>query len=185
MDMKDGISNAYRECGVEGFYSAKGEFYRNPHENRIVELLANFLPQLGMTSGKILDLACGSGEVTLAIQKLGSFEIDGIDPFTHVAYFKRTGIEAERWTFEEIEGGVISERSYDMVICSFALYLAEKSRLPLLCYQLSKIGKSLIVLTPHKRPNLREQWGWRLSEEVLQDRVRLRYYTSTLRQERG
>ena len=35
---------------------------------------------------KILDLACGSGEITLVLQQIGYKNIEGVDPYTHNKY---------------------------------------------------------------------------------------------------
>jgi hypothetical protein len=61
-------------------------------------------------------------------------------------------------------------------VCSFALHLVALSRLPGLAAQLSSIGTALLVLTPHKRPQLRPEWGWLCADELLIERVRARYY---------
>ncbi|MEK8019262.1 MAG: hypothetical protein VSS75_020515, partial [Candidatus Parabeggiatoa sp.] len=59
---------------------------------------------------------------------------------------------------------------------SFALHLVQPSRLPTLLYQLSQIAPSLLVITPHKKPDIKPQWGWTLSQELLIERVRGRLY---------
>jgi SAM-dependent methyltransferase len=128
---------------------------------------------------RVLDLACGSGEVTLMLRELGCAAIDGIDPYTHQAYAERTGQAAERITFEQIAAGALAGRSYGTIVCSFALHLVVLSRLPALANQLSLIGTALLVLTPHKRPLLRPEWGWRCADELLIERVRARYYRPT------
>jgi hypothetical protein len=57
--------------------------------------------------------------------------------------------------------------------------LVALSRLPVLATQLSLIGTALLVLTPHKRPQLRPEWGWLCADELLIERVRARYYRRT------
>jgi len=44
--------------------------------------------------------------------------------------------------------------------------------------QLSLISPVLIVLTPHKRPHIREEWAWTLEREMVVQRVRTRLYRS-------
>jgi ubiquinone/menaquinone biosynthesis C-methylase UbiE len=129
-----------------------------------------------MKPGRVLDLACGSGEVTLALQDLGFKEIDGIDPYTRQAYQERTGKMAEPYTFEQIAAGALEDRRYSLIVCSFALHLLPASRLPRLVYQLSRIADTLIIITPHKRPRLQEAWGWKLEDEIIVERVRGRLY---------
>jgi hypothetical protein len=35
----------------------------------------------------------------------------------------------------------------------------------------------LIILTPHKRPQLSPEWGWILKDEFVHERIRARLYT--------
>jgi len=170
------IRAAYEQYGVEGFYQRFGDSYRNPHERVIRATLRAAVARWDVPLDRVLDLACGSGEVTLALREQGCTVIDGIDPYTHQAYAERTGQAAERITFEQIAAGVLAGRSYSTIICSFALHLVALSRLPALATQLSLIGTALLVLTPHKRPQLQPEWGWRCADELLIERVRARYY---------
>ena len=177
--MVKGISNYYRNMGVDKFYQDKGSGYRNPHESTIHKLLH----QSGVRGGKILDLCCGSGEVTaLLLDHHKGYDIDGIDPYTGRAYFERTGKFAEPYSFEDIAEGVLANRRYDIVICSFALHLCEPSRLPMVCIQLSLIADTLIILTPHKKPEIKEEWGWKMNFETIENRIRLRNYSYNLQQ---
>jgi len=173
------IRAAYEQYGVEGFYQRFGGSYRNPHERVIRTTLQAAVARWDLPLDRVLDLACGSGEVTLVLRELGCAVIDGIDPYTHQAYAERTGHAAERITFEQIAAGALAGRSYGTIVCSFALHLVALSRLPALMTQLSLIGAALLVLTPHKRPQLRPEWGWRCADELLIERVRARYYQRT------
>jgi SAM-dependent methyltransferase len=173
------IRAAYEQYGVEGFYQRFGSSYRNPHERVIRATLQAAAARWNFPLDRVLDLACGSGEVTLALRELGCAVIDGIDPYTHQAYAERTGHAAERITFEQIAAGSLAGRSYGTIVCSFALHLVALSRLPALMTQLSLIGRALLVLTPHKRPQLRPEWGWHCADELLIERVRARFYRPT------
>ncbi|MDJ1168041.1 methyltransferase domain-containing protein [Roseofilum sp. BLCC_M154] len=175
------IRQAYETWGVEEFYQQQGSTYRNPHEAKIGQVLAQGLVDVPRKGLRVLDLACGSGEVTLALRELGWEDIEGIDPYTQQAYLGRTGQVAEGFRFEEIEQGVLWGREYGLIVCSFALHLVERSRLPTLVYQLSWIGDRLMVITPHKRPDIDSQWGWTLVDEFCLERVRSRLYLSTHR----
>ncbi|MBC8162537.1 MAG: class I SAM-dependent methyltransferase [Roseiflexaceae bacterium] len=172
----DSIRAAYQQQGVAGFYAAEGDSYRNPHEPAIRRLLRQITADWSLDLGRVLDLACGSGEATLALRELGAGKIDGIDPYTFRAYAARTGQQAEALTFEQIAAGALDGRAYSLIVCSFALHLVEVSRLPLLCYQLAQLSPALLVITPHKRPELRSEWGWQLREETVSERVRARLY---------
>jgi hypothetical protein len=170
------IRAAYERYGVEGFYQRFGGSYRNPHEQAIRAALQSAVARWALPLDRVLDLACGSGEVTLALRELCCGTIDAIDPYTHQAYAERTGQVAERLTFEQIAAGALNGRGYGTIVCSFAMHLVAISWLPALSMQLSQIGQALLVLTPHKRPQLRPEWGWSYAGELLAERVRARYY---------
>jgi len=164
--------------GVQAFYERTGSRYRNPHEPAVREALHQSLVRWQPDLNNVLDLACGSGEATLALRQTGCTNITGMDPYTGSAYFERTGQNAEALTFEQISTGLISDRRYSLIVCSFALHLVAESRLPLVAYQLSLIAPALLILTPHKRPILRAEWGWQIVDELIVDRVRARFYRS-------
>lgn len=166
------IRNGYEKYSVEGFYDKFGDEYKNPHELIIQQIIEVAVKKWQLDLHKVLDLACGSGEVTLALKNLGASDIDGIDPYTYNAYLKRTGQSAERYTFEEIASGIVCNRHYSLIVCSFALHLVAESRLPFLVYQLSAIADSMVIITPHKRPQLKPEWGWICVDEIIVDRVR-------------
>ena len=173
------IRKEYEQHGVRGFYEQFGEEYRNPHEAAICSALHKGLSRWQVDLSRVLDLACGSGEITIALQELGCTSIDGIDPYTVEAYRARTGKQAEPLTFEQIAEGALEGRRYNLIVCSYALHLLPVSRLPVLAYQLQRLAPALIILTPHKRPQLREAWGWRLEDEIVVERVRARLYFAT------
>ncbi|MFB2897000.1 hypothetical protein ACE1CI_29145 [Aerosakkonemataceae cyanobacterium BLCC-F50] len=166
------IRKEYEEYSVQGFYERFGDEYRNPHEAIIKRVIEESVNQWQLNCQQVLDLACGSGEVTLAMQSLGVTNIDGIDPYTYNAYFERTGKQAEIYTFEDIAAGVLTGRNYSLIVCSFALHLVSQSRLPLLLYQLSLIADTMVIVTPHKRPQLKAEWGWIFLDEITIERVR-------------
>jgi SAM-dependent methyltransferase len=170
------IRAAYERYGVRGYYTRFGSAYRNPHERAIGAAIREALERWPIGLDRVLDLACGSGEATLALRRAGAHAIDGIDPYTYAAYAERTGAAAEQLTFEQIAAGALAGRRYDTIVCSFALHLVERSRLPALALQLSLIADRLLILTPHKRPALRPEWGWALAGELVVERVRARLY---------
>jgi SAM-dependent methyltransferase len=174
------IRGEYEQRGVRGFYERAGADYRNPHEPQVRRCLAHVVRTWRPDLSRVLDLAAGSGEATLALRELGAGEIDGVDPYTADAYAARTGRAAERFTFEDVAAGVLVGRHYSLIVCSFALHLCEPSRLPAVAQQLALVGESLLVLTPHKRPVIRAEWGWERAGEEVVERVRARSYRSQL-----
>jgi hypothetical protein len=171
------IRPQYEEYGVEGYYTRLGSEYRNPHEPIVREVLRAAVERWHLDLTHVLDLACGSGEITLALRELGGAVIDGIDPHTGEAYLARTGRRAETFSFEQIAGGALDGRSYSLIICSFGLHLIAVSWLPSLLARLGLISDRLLVVTPHKRPAIKSEWGWTLEDELIIERVRARNYS--------
>ncbi|HMV48062.1 MAG TPA: class I SAM-dependent methyltransferase [Blastocatellia bacterium] len=172
----DAIRHQYEVHGVEGYYAQFGAAYRNPHEDAIREVLLQAVGRWRLDLTSVLDLACGSGEVTLALRELGCRRVDGVDPFTGEAYLTRTGQQLEAFSFEQIAAGVMAARRYSLIVCSFAMHLIEESWLPALLAQLGLMADCLLILTPHKRPELKAAWGWMLDDEFVTERVRARLY---------
>lgn len=176
----EAVRPRYEELGVKGFYSSHGATYRNPHEPAIREIIGMAVERWDPDLSDVLDLACGSGEATLAIRDAVTdslpVRISGVDPFTAAAYLERTGLEAERISFEGIAEGALAGRKYSLIVCSFAMHLIDRSWLPALLAQLALISENLWILTPHKRPELRPEWGWVPTGEIVHNRIRIRQY---------
>jgi hypothetical protein len=172
------IRGEYERLGAQRFYLESGAAYRNPHEPEINAAINESLRRWTMDLNHVLDLAAGSGEITIALRKHHARQITGIDPFTFEAYEHRTGLKAERLSFEQISDGALAGRKYSLIACSFAMHLCEKSRLPSLATQLSLIAPAMLILTPHKRPMIRKEWGWTLADEFVVQRIRARMYNS-------
>lgn len=182
----EGIRDGYADHpgGAEGWYRDHGASYRNPHEVGVHAALAHAVtawstgePWGPGGDGRLLDLACGSGEATLALVEagIGVERIDACDPFTIDAYRARVGREPlATWTFADLAGGAAAGHEFGAVVCTHALHLCETSRLPMLCHALAHMTPVLVVVTPHKRPELREEWGWSLVEEHRDPETRLR-----------
>ncbi|MDX2034007.1 MAG: class I SAM-dependent methyltransferase [Blastocatellia bacterium] len=176
MDDPVAIRQLYEQHGAREYYEKFGAEYRNPHEPVICEALREAVRRWRPDLSRVLDLACGSGEATLALEALGAKEIDGVDPFTQEAYLARTGRPAAGHRFEEIAAGALAGRAYSLIVCSFAMHLVEISWLPALLAQLRTLSDRLLILTPHKRPEIRPEWGWRIEDEFIHERVRARFY---------
>ncbi len=175
------IRAEYTKRGADAFYRESGDSYRNPHEPQVDVVLRDAVARWNPDLSDVLDLAAGSGEATIILRELGAQRIIGIDPFTADAYESRTGLPCEKLSFEQIAAGVISDRRFSLIVCSFAMHLCPGSRLAALAWQLSLIAPAMIIVTPHKRPMLREEWGWKLEDEFVRQRVRARWHRSTNR----
>lgn len=172
----DSIRREYERHGARDYYQRFGGEYRNPHEAIVVQCIAEAVRRWPLDLSHVLDLAAGSGEATLALRESGAGAIAGVDPYTADAYFARTGQSAEKFAFADIAAGALSGRRYGLIVCSFALHLCEISRLAGVAYALGRASDSLLILTPHKRPNLKKEWGWELADEFIIERVRGRWY---------
>lgn len=133
---------------------------------------------------QILDMAAGSGEVTEALASwrgkrkqrqaaaaevratpsVPSLNIIATDPYTAPAYAARTGMVCHLLSFSDLAAGTFPPGSppvFDLIICSFALHLlTDPSQLWALLSVLSERGRLLVVLAPHKKPDIKENWGW-------------------------
>ncbi|WVQ90971.1 hypothetical protein IAS59_004758 [Cryptococcus gattii] len=108
------------------------------------------------------------------------FEIDVIatDPYTSPAYTERTSRPCHSLSFTDLAQGFLppisvetssrsgvannnSEPVWDIIVCSFALHLVTNpSELFALLFELSGKARWLIVVAPHKKPEIKETWGW-------------------------
>ncbi|WWC72069.1 uncharacterized protein I206_106029 [Kwoniella pini CBS 10737] len=102
-----------------------------------------------------------------------NFGIDIIatDPYTSPAYTERTTRPCHELSFTDLANGLLppnlssisdeGQPIWDMIICSFALHLVTSpSELFALLYELSGKAKWLVIVAPHKKPEIKETWGW-------------------------
>lgn len=165
------IRESYIQKGVPSFYRECGSNYINPHETAIKSCLDVVLSMWKIKFDSVLDLACGSGEIT---SHINAKSITGIDPYCGQSYFKRTGKRVLPYSFDDIISGVIIDHRYDLIVCSFAMHLLEESKLPSLCYALAQNSSKMLIISPHKKPVI--SYGWKICGEVYVDRVRARWY---------
>jgi SAM-dependent methyltransferase len=187
--MAHSMRKEYDENGVEGFYLKHGATYRNKHGpeiKRVVRYVKAKLPTelSDPRTIRILDLACGSGESTLALveNKVAVLEnVDACDPYTYAAFEEVCGKPAFRWSFEDIADGVLEDvPCYNLTVCSFALHLLDVSKLFGCCYQLALKSNYLLLLSPHKRPEIKPEMGWEFLFEIVEDRIHAKLFRSRL-----
>lgn len=155
--VKESVRSGYEKLGVEGYYKKHSLDYSNPHFNDIEYLLK--LNDVQIEIGKtVLDLCCGSGEVTRILGSIKFFNVIGIDPYTAQAYRNNCKTTCLEYNFKDIACGALKNYKFDTIICSFALHLCEESMLNIVLYQLSLIAETLIIITPHKRPVIKSYW---------------------------
>lgn len=167
------VREEYKKYGSSDlFYLEKATDYQNPHQS-IIEKLLEIYSLSKSKESKVLDLCCGNGLVTNYLKSIGFKNIYGIDPYFSEIYQQKTKEVCYKKNFKEI---VLSNdlEECDIIICSFALHLCEKSLLPQLLFKLSQIGKELVVITPHKNPVIKNSWS--MKSEVMEERVRMRIF---------
>lgn len=150
--MAKSIRPLYEAHGAEGYYREHGHEYQNPHFPEIRALLERNFGRFDCTS--VLDFAAGGGEVTQVLRELGAAHIEGCDPFTHELFEKNTGLPCLRHSFKDVIRGSLSGQRYSLIVSSFALHLCPPKDLYPLAWQLLHAAPTLVVLTPHKRPEL-------------------------------
>ncbi|PPR07119.1 hypothetical protein CVT24_010955 [Panaeolus cyanescens] len=108
-------------------------------------------------------------------------QIMAADPFTSTAYTERTSFPCANLSFDDFAEGLLPTTRVDvstgeakaldvpedspivieMVVCSFAMHLVENpSSLFTLLWELSLKSRWLIILAPHKKPEIKDGWGW-------------------------
>ncbi|KAK1922179.1 hypothetical protein DB88DRAFT_497461 [Papiliotrema laurentii] len=123
------------------------------------------------------------------------FETVATDPYTTSAYTARTQLSCYPLSFSDLANGQVPDGvspPWAFIICSFALHLVPtSSELFALLYELSTKATWLVVISPHKKPEIKESWGWTLwdveewkpsdtlTSEVVREKTRLRLFRST------
>lgn len=153
------IRNQYSKLGVDDYYRKHGAEYVNPHFPYIQKLLLQNQERIDYE--RVFDFCCGGGEVTSVLQALGFSGMTGSDPYTQKAFLKNTGLKAMDFSFDDIIRGKLSG-SWSSIICSFAMHLCPEGQLFPLVYQLFQHSPQLIIITPHKRPQLERLDGVQL-----------------------
>lgn len=153
------IRPLYDEFGVDGFYRDHAGAYENPHFPEIQALVTRNFERIDCTH--VLDFAAGGGEVTRILTGLGATHITGCDPYTQQLFVQNTGRPCLSLSFKSvIREGLPGQ--YSTIICSFALHLCPVKALFPLVWNLLEAAPTLVVITPHKRPDLDAIDGVRL-----------------------
>ncbi|WWD19689.1 hypothetical protein CI109_104153 [Kwoniella shandongensis] len=96
-------------------------------------------------------------------------DIAATDPYTSPAYTARTSRPCHPLSFTDLASGDVPPATtaddsgpiWDIIICSFALHLVTStSELWALLYELSTKSRWLVIVAPHKKPEIKETWGW-------------------------
>lgn len=150
------IRNLYEQLGVEKYYREYGSQYTNPHLEQVHELLINNSNRLDYSS--ILDFCAGGGEVSMILKDMGFDNTTASDPFTQLLYKKNLNKKCHNWSFDTVIKGQL-KGNYSCIISSFAMHLCEEEKLYPLVLALFQHTSSLVIITPHKRPQLENLQG--------------------------
>jgi len=171
------IRTEYEDLGVEDFYKKKGKEYKNPHLEDIKKSIKTIVDSGRVNLSKVLDLAAGTGEVTNILNDLGYYDIEATDPYLFKEYEDNTGYKCMKYSFEDIQQGKLKNKKYSVIICSYALHLANKSILHDLFWELSMISDYLVIISPNNNPLVSED-SWELEYEFRNGKNKNRIYTS-------
>lgn len=168
--------------GVEAYYQLHGGEYANPHFPQVRELLRNNAHRIDYSHA--LDLCCGGGEVSLVLREMGFDDTQGCDPFTQSLFEANLGRPCLPWSFQDVIQGKL-QGSYSAVICSFGMHLCPQKQLYPLVQALFARAPQIVIITPHKRPELDKLEGVQLAFEDFAltergKRVRMKGYSPTL-----
>ncbi|KAH8104502.1 hypothetical protein BXZ70DRAFT_590715 [Cristinia sonorae] len=119
-------------------------------------------------------------------------QILAADPFTAEAFKARTSLNCSTFSFQEIADGSLAALLNAGTEPSQDNQQAEQKVLFALLWELSLRSRWLVVLAPHKKPEIKMGWGWvkwdakvwtecpmaQSDGEFLQDRVHCRVYRS-------
>ncbi len=147
----EAVRKLYEKYGVDKYYQRHHGDYQNPHLDLIRELLRQNASRLDYSN--VLDLCCGNGEVSSLLMEMGYPEVAGCDPYTFREYMKATGKPCFKYSFDDLIRGRLTG-SYSSVICSFGMHLCPEEKLFPLVSNLFALTTNIIIITPHKRPEL-------------------------------
>ncbi|KAI8915586.1 hypothetical protein EDD86DRAFT_612 [Gorgonomyces haynaldii] len=187
--------------GVDKYYGEHGSQYRNPHYPDLLRTVAcvmdylspHLQPQEHYTGQlmqpeasnvlHMMDLACGSGEATLAIQqwvsrqdKFKGLSVVAMDPFTADAFKERTGLDCRTDSFLDVSNGL--DVKVQVIVCSFALHLAPESLLYSLFMALGEATQYFVILSPHKKPIIKDPVSFELVHQGIENRIHFRIFKS-------
>lgn len=171
----ESIRGEYEKHGVQGYYEKFGNQYQNPHEKTLQDAFNWLVQNWGLDLSSVLDMSAGGGEMTKVLLSNGYTNIEGSDPHTCSLYTKSTGKHCSKLSFDDILHGGLN-RDYSTIICSYALHLCDKSKLPNVIWQLAQNCDNFLVLGPTKNPEIKEEWGMKLNNSTSIEGVKIRWY---------
>ncbi len=171
---------AYEEEGSEAYYQKNALAYQNPHEPQIRELIQRNAGKVDYS--RALDLCAGGGEVSRMWRELGYTGFCASDAYTHELYTQNLQLPCHSYSFDDfLRGKFTFPHTFTSIVCSFALHLCKEEYLFKITENLLAYTDNIVIITPHKRPEL-EHLGilsLKFEDDVLTARgkkVRLKSY---------
>ncbi len=177
------LRTAYEKKGVEAYYQQNALAYQNPHEEQVTELILRNAERVDYSQA--LDLCAGGGEVSKVWKDLGHTNFLASDAYTHKLYAKKLKKPCAAYSFDDfLRGNFEFPHTFSSIVCSFALHLCPEEWLFTVTENLFVYSPNIVIITPHKRPELENIGNCRLDFEdfVLTSRgkkVRLKSYIHT------
>lgn len=171
---------AYEQEGSDGYYQHNALAYQNPHEPQVRELIERNVGKIDYSQA--LDLCAGGGEVSKVWQTLGHTNFLACDAYTFELYEQNLHKPCLRYSFDDfLRNKFTFPHSFTSIVSSFALHLCPEEWLFKVTENLFAYTENLVIITPHKRPEL-ENLGFPLlwEDAVLTPRgkkVRLKSYS--------
>ncbi len=181
MSNQIGFRQLYNNSGNSDlYYINHGNSYSNPHQNSIEKIVKDVVTTFFTIQHSYLDLGCGGGQVSMALNSIGCKNVVGLDPYTTSLYKKNCPFPILAHSFQDVAYNKIQLDNCDVVIASFSLHLCPLHDLKLLCINLALVCQWLVIISPHKNPILTDDCGFKLVEFFKSDRIHVRIYKSEL-----
>jgi hypothetical protein len=174
------IRQRYEEEGSEGYYKNNALAYQNPHEPQVRELILRNIGKIDYT--RALDLCAGGGEVSKIWHELGHNDFLACDAYTYELYEQNLQRSCYQYSFDNFLRNKFSfPHTFSTIVCSFALHLCPEDWLFNVTENLFAYSPEIVIITPHKRPELEllGNCSLRFEDFVLTERgkkVRLKAY---------
>jgi SAM-dependent methyltransferase len=180
LKMKKGFRAKY-SVGVDTYYSSCSH-YSNPHSSKfaaIIEKVISWLPfnlKESSTTKPVLDLACGSGQITKLLILNGIENVLGLDPHLGEQYRSEVGKPVFNNSFEDICHFRVVLPKCSLIICSYALHLCADLLNLLTTLKLS--CDYLCVISPHGLPHIPPDSGWTTHFDFKYANIKVHLYTT-------
>jgi SAM-dependent methyltransferase len=179
MSNQIGFRQLYNNSGNSDlYYINHGNSYSNPHQNIIEKIVKNIVTTFFTIQHSYLDLGCGGGQVSIALESIGCKNVVGLDPYTTSLYKKNCPFPILAHSFQDVAYNKIQLDNCDVVIASFSLHLCRQHDLKLLCINLALVCKWLVIISPHKNPILTDDCKFTLFKSFKSERIHVRIYKS-------